>query len=129
MDEEARRQFALDLGRRVAGKEPVPFREVSHGRWRPLAQQCHTNVHQWVSYHPEHRAVQGFRFVPRPALSACAFYAHTVVEDEAGNLFDITPGSLAAPFVHHTGSLEDFAELARGIVLLLPVARAPQNPE
>lgn len=43
-------------------------------------------------------------------LPVCRFSAHTVIEDPAGRLFDITPSKASQryPFLRHEGSDEEF---------------------
>jgi hypothetical protein len=100
----------------------VPFREVGmkgppgEEDWVPRPKYCHDNVDAWVSRSPQHKTVRGFViFDLRAFLSLWQVQAHSVVELEDGSLIDITPSGVSQPypFVRHTGTEEEFVEMAR----------------
>lgn len=107
----------------------VPFREVgmrgSNGDadWLPLPHRCHDNVAAWVSQSLHHKAVKGYiLFPPNPLYGGVLVQAHTAV-DMGDGIFDITPSgaSQSYPFVRHTGSDDDFADMARAMRVVVPV--------
>ena len=100
----------------------VPFRRVGmkgqpgESDWHPQPKFCHDNVAIWVARSPQHKHVRGFViFDLRPILGVWQVQAHSVVELEDSTLIDITPSgvSQAPPFVPHTGTDEEFAEMMR----------------
>lgn len=82
----------------------VPFRDCSGPDFSPVEQACHSNVDRWVRSHPTHRAVRGwFVYESWLPLGLCRFAPHSVVLDEHGELFDLTPTRAVRryPFLRH----------------------------
>lgn len=91
--------------------------------WEPLPHRCHDNVAAWVSRSPQHKAVRGYiLFPPNPLYGGVLVQAHTVVDMEEGT-FDITPSGASQPypFVRHTGTDEEFEQMARAMRVVVPV--------
>lgn len=90
---------------------PVPFRDCSGPDFAPVEQACHSNVDEWCLSHPTHRAVRGWllheSWLPQ---GFCRFAAHSVVRDEQGLLFDLTPtrATRRYPFLPNHLSDEEF---------------------
>ena len=89
----------------------VPCGDCSSADFQPVEQDCHGNVEVWCKAHPGHKPVRGwlvFERYSRPGF--CRFIAHSVVEDEQGQLFDPTPtrASRRHPFVRDESVEEEF---------------------
>ncbi|CAN7597397.1 hypothetical protein LJR131_004482 [Polaromonas sp. LjRoot131] len=69
----------------------VPCRQVNVGDWAPEENKCHHNVATWIERNPHHGHVLGWLVIAAPNSDFVRFVAHSVVEDEMGNRFDITP--------------------------------------
>jgi hypothetical protein len=102
----------------------VPFRQVgmtgNQGEpdWHPRPKFCHDNVAIWVARSPQHKHIRGYLIFDLRFL----FGFWRVVELEDGALIDITPSGASQlyPFVRHTGTEEEFAEMACVIVVDVP---------
>jgi hypothetical protein len=85
----------------------------------PQKNHCHDNVAYWVKRNPKHKHVFGFLiFDLRIEDARIQVVAHSVVEDESGALFDITPQHAEVPrhkffFLRYDGSDDDFKVIAR----------------
>ena len=55
--------------------------------WRAREHECHWNVTNWCAFHPEHKPVRGWLYFPL----LVQFNTHSVIENEDGELVDITP--------------------------------------
>ena len=113
MDSESYRT-QICTGLRVA--LPVPFISVKTEDWQPQVGHCHENVDQWVRVSPGHTAVRGWVTVYTDGANKTFLTPHSVVRDEDGRLFDITPlGSESVRstmlFVPHPGSEDEFFRL------------------
>lgn len=64
----------------------VPYRQVAVGSWVPSTSNCHANVEKWVELNPKDSVVRGWVLYAENQLTA-----HSVVRDDTGKLFDITP--------------------------------------
>lgn len=104
-------ELALRLYDRRHEAVLVPFRDCAGPDFTAVEQACHSNVDDWVKGHPEHRAVRGWlvheSWLPQ---GFCRFAAHSVVQDERGELFDLTPTMAAQryPFLHNHLTDEEF---------------------
>ena len=68
----------------------------------------------WVRHNPNYRVVHGWVcFESFSFFGFIRFTAHSVVEDETGKLWDITPNRAADsyPFIRHPGDPEEFVTL------------------
>lgn len=68
--------------------------EASIGDWTPQPNQCHENARTWADNHPGVIAVQGwlvFNLGQLGTMHCTRFVAHSVIRDEAGHMWDITP--------------------------------------
>jgi hypothetical protein len=59
--------------------------------WKPKVGGCHDNVDHWVKYHAGHTAVRGWIVYYSGGNDFVVYTAHSVVRDQNGELFDITP--------------------------------------
>src|SRR4051794_31432525 len=73
----------------------VPFRDCCGPDFKPVKQDCHRNVDVWCRLHPEQQPVRGWLVIQRPDRGYCRFVAHSVIGDEEGRLFDLTPPGVA----------------------------------
>jgi hypothetical protein len=107
----SRSDYERELCMRLSGAPLVPFKKVSLGKWLPAISKCHENVKAWVDAMREHSAIRGW-VVCGPCLSGAYvgvnLTAHSVVRDETGVLFDITPihderQRMSMRFIPHIG--------------------------
>jgi len=86
---------------------------ASIGEWRPQIHWCEKNVEAWVRFNPQHKRADGYVFFDYRfwGLGFVRFQPHVVIENEAGELVDITPHEAADdhPFIRHIGSRDQFA--------------------
>src|SRR5690349_21859416 len=102
------------MGRTCEGQE-IPRRKVRLGAWEPVPNECHGNVSRWCRDVQNHKEIRGWLvmdfsgpiwqfFGQRQRME---FIAHSVVEDEHGSRFDITPSrgtGAIYPFIPHVGT-------------------------
>ncbi len=118
-DTSARVEYEAAICKQLADAKGVPFREVELDEWRPTASKCHENVDRWVGAMREHRAVRGWVVLKECTIGSSfglELTAHSVVCDEKGSLFDITPIQderlrQSMRFVRHVGDEELFWKL------------------
>lgn len=70
--------------------------DVSIGNWRPRPNHCHENARTWADNHTGVAAVQGWLVMNlgRMGNKHCTrFIAHSVIRDETGEMWDITPNA------------------------------------
>ncbi|MCB8877749.1 hypothetical protein [Acidisoma silvae] len=102
-------EYAAEIVRRLVDAVPVPYRPVSLNYWKPHRNDPHGNVDMWVIAHPGSTAVRGW--LVDKALSLTAY---SVVRDQLGFLFDITPISndiSSRKFVEHGSDDSRFHDL------------------
>lgn len=92
----------------------VPGGRLVDCNWQPAFNDCHANVSALCAADPRYRPVRGwvyFHFDNQ--LSFVRFTAHSVVVDEQGRLWDITPtrASQRYPFVRAEGTDDEFAQI------------------
>ena len=87
--------FLKDLARRLYERRhlalTVPHEHRSNDQFRPEPRACHANADMWCKLNPSHRPVRGWLVFDLSAVGRFHFVAHSVVEDEKGNRFDVTP--------------------------------------
>ena len=93
----------------------VPIRDCRSADFEPTEQDCHGNVDRWCRAYTHHKPVRGWLVsegYSRPGI--CRFIAHSVVEDERGLLFDITPSraSHRYPFLREEMTEEEYLMLS-----------------
>lgn len=99
----------------------VPARDDR--RLAPKVAECHQNADAWVSVHPEFKVVRGWVTYASFGGDSVAFMAHSVVRDQSGRLFDITPllnetVRTGMRFVEHEGDPDMFIAMkALGIFI------------
>lgn len=108
-------QLAVSVLLRLS--EAVTLRRATAqiGDWKPVRHYCHDNVAYWVAHKPEHKHVYGFIYFDHRLLLGChRLCAHSAVENESGELVDITPHDASAdyPFIRHLGTEEEFKLIA-----------------
>jgi len=99
----SRNEMAASLYKRRQMAVRIRRACVRSGDWQPEPKKCHRNVEVWCSRHPNYMAVQGWLVADYEELGIYQFFAHSVVEDETGNLIDITPNPMpySYPFLRH----------------------------
>lgn len=106
--------FLRELARELFGRRheaiSVPFRDCTAADFEPTRQDCHGNVARWGRLHPDHQPMRGWLVIEHLDRGYCRFVAHSVVRDEQGRLFDLTPPGMAAryPFLQHPYTAEEF---------------------
>lgn len=92
----------------------VPYEDRASAGFAPVHHECHRNVDLWVQAHPRDQPVRGWlSFDAFYLLGYHRFQPHSVVADENGRLFDVTP-SLASqryPFLRHEGTDAEYVAL------------------
>jgi hypothetical protein len=104
-------ELAKGLYQRRDQAVAVPFRDCSSTDFRPVMQDCHGNVDLWCRVRADHKPVRGWLMLESyPRQGVCRFVAHSVVVDEQGRLFDLTPSSAArkCPFLKEKMSEEEY---------------------
>jgi hypothetical protein len=88
---------------------------ASIGEWKPQEHYCFQNVEAWARFNPHHKRVDGFVIFDYTVwgLGFVRFTPHCVIENEEGELVDITPHQASDdyPFIRHTGTQEQFQAL------------------
>ena len=90
-------RYGALLAQQINEAVVVPFRQVNLGEWTPELNKCHHNVAAWIESNPHHWQVLGWLVVAAPNSDYIRFVAHSVVEDDTGNRFDITPLNATGP--------------------------------
>ena len=96
--------YALRLYERRAEGIFIRVADAQIGDWEPLENQCHANVTTWCQKCSHEKPVRGWiyiDFITQPYLGApphVQFISHSVIENEEGELFDITPTSVSTPY-------------------------------
>ena len=88
--------------------------EASNDDWTPSKNECHANVTDWCEHYLGHKPVRGWLYFDFDnLLPIVRFNAHSVIENENGELFDITPSKASQryPFIRAEESEEEFAFL------------------
>ena len=111
LSEEEYRQFTRALyDRRHEGVLPRRAK-VGIGDWGPAIHECYRNVDIWVHHNPRYRGIDGFIYFDWLAvLGFIRFQPHAVIENENGELVDITPHGAEGdyPFIRHVGTREEY---------------------
>ena len=116
-------QYIGGLSHRWSEAAIIPRTAVSIGDWHPSIKKCHDNVTYWVTQNPKHKCVRGWMLMdlrmagllgqaPRIEL-----LAHSIIQDENGTCFDITPVTAIYgtpgeyPFLAHIGTKEEYENI------------------
>jgi hypothetical protein len=106
-------QTAARLCERRTEAHIVPFR--SDSRLRPVRNQCHQNCNDRLGLYPNHRIVRGWLVLDYRDVyghGGYRFFAHSIMEDEKGNRFDVTTTPWY-PFLEIEGHEGDFIMLVQ----------------
>ena len=105
--------YAHHLFANLANSKLLTFRSVEISGWQPEKRKCHNNVETFLGSHTNYRKIYGWIVVDSPDSNFCIFLSHSVVADESGNIFEITPiESLdPRPFIQSNLPEEDFETL------------------
>jgi hypothetical protein len=109
-------QYSLEEHHASLSAKLVPLRVVQFkGGRQPQPNACHGNVEQWAKQNPQHRPVRGWLIT-----SGFVFDRHSLLADERGELFDITPiqQPYRPPFLTHPGNEDEFMALPAQIILI-----------
>lgn len=119
--------FLKDLAKRLYDRRHhavmVPYEDRSSGQFQPVHNDCHRNVELWCQANPSHRPVRGWLvFSGLSPPEFCRFTAHSVIEDDTGRRFDVTPSATFAryPFLEDEAIEEEYVLLisSRGLIFL-----------
>ena len=107
-----RAEYEASICKGLRDAKPVPFKQVSHGDWRPEVGECHRNVDEWVAAHQGTAPVRGWVTIGSSGVTT-RLTAHSVVRDADGQLMDITPLEneyyrVSMRFVPHIGDDQTF---------------------
>jgi hypothetical protein len=91
-----RAEYEAAICKEMRDAKVAPFKTIALGDWKPVENCCHVNANTWVRSTPCHSPVRGWIFykrclIPTENDPGHEFTAHSVVRDEKGILFDITP--------------------------------------
>lgn len=127
MTDEERIQYGLSLFARLGEAVILKQANVKIGNWVPQPHYCHDNVRAWTENRPAHKHVFGYVYFDLSLVGYVEFAAHSAVEFEDGTLFDITPhgASQQYPFIRHTGTEAEFADIASDVRIRVPSDRLP----
>ena len=122
------RRFLLMLYARRGEAVKLRRANASIGQWRPQPHECVQNIETWARHNPQHKRVDGFVYFDYTFRGFVRFSPHCVLENEQGELVDITPHKASDdyPFIRHSGSREEFEALLEqqgtnfGLDLVLP---------
>lgn len=79
--------------------------------WSLRGQKCHANADRWVMAHPSWRVVRGWVLLCNEPFRGAHYAAHSVVEDPAGVLWDVTlADGIGRSFLAHLGDLVVFMQ-------------------
>jgi len=117
----------------------VPRRKVMIPGHELALNQCHANVTAWVNSYPSHKALRGWLVFDLEVASLFTgepphfdLLAHSIVANEAGEMFDITPvyddGAGTYPFLPHPGELDEFERFVGGCNLARIRLRTREDP-
>jgi hypothetical protein len=111
-------EYGQQLLSRIAEARVIPARQVSFEDWKPEVRRCHDNVAIWVKKYPSFKAIRGWLHIPLDGLYFTRFLAHSVVEDEHGDRFDITPLQASQPYAFIDCSLreDDYFDLEMQLI-------------
>ena len=98
--------------RRDEGIIPIKLK-VSIGDWQPIVNKCHQNVTDLCDKDNRYTPVRGWLCFDLAPLEQIKFIAHSVVRDEDGTLYDITPVCVPRqyPFIVAEETEEIYARL------------------
>ena len=116
-----RAEYEAAICERLPNAGVLPFKKVSVGNWEPVRNECHKNVDRWIAATPTHKAVRGWVTYKQCLVGdtlGLELTAHSVVRNEAGEFFDITPlhderQRPSMRFVAHLGDEADFWSLEK----------------
>ncbi len=97
--------------------------DISIGEWTPKENLCHENVTTICHHSPSYTPVRGWLYFDlEGALPYVWFNAHSLVRDDSGIMYDITPSKATQqyPFIEAEESEQEYAELVEksGIIRL-----------
>ncbi|MDP9123509.1 MAG: hypothetical protein M3N82_02740 [Pseudomonadota bacterium] len=102
-------ELALSLSDRLAGAPSLRQLTTWPTGFEPKGQKCHANAERWVLLHPSWRAVRGWVLLCNEPFGGGHYAAHSVVEDPAGVLWDVTlADGITRSFLEHLGDLAVF---------------------
>ena len=107
--------YRHSICQRLRSAQIVPFVKIRIGTWEPQVGHCHENVDQWVRSNPSHMPLRGWVTLVE-SDDAVQLTPHSVVRDQDGDTFDITPleNETIRPsmrFVPHIGDEAKFFSL------------------
>ena len=110
-------EYSSRLVARLDSAVIVPRAEAHIGDWKPVKNDCHANVSTWCKNREGFQAVRGWLYFDlNNVMPIVLFNAHSVVRDEHGQLWDITPTKATDtyPFLIAEESEEAYAKFIEG---------------
>jgi len=95
-------KIAARLYERIDEAEIPKWADASIGEWTPKENQCHENVSTICEHTQNHTPVRGWLYFDlEGARPYVWFNAHSLVRDETGIIYDITPSKASQqyPFI------------------------------
>ena len=98
-DEGALARYARRLYERRYNAVIVDRVPATIQNWSPSKNDCHINVTTWCANHQSHKPVRGWMYFDFLGLMRYVYFnAHSVIENEHGELADITPLEASQPY-------------------------------
>lgn len=108
------KQYASYLFSRISESKNLTFKEVKIDGQLPLSKNCHENARLFVESNPTYKTIFGWLCIDGGIISpGVIFLAHSVIQDAAGNIYEITPIKSTEPRSFLSSELDenDFADI------------------
>jgi len=116
---QALRDYAAELYDRRGEGVIAPRQVIVTGDFQPQPNQCHDNAVLLAQYDGRYTAAHGWLYFDLVAPARYKrFAAHSVVENEHGQLIDVTPapGVALYPFIRSGLSDDDYADAVNVLI-------------
>jgi hypothetical protein len=98
----------------------IPFRADPEGRFSPNRNECYENCARWTDLYPADDIVRGWLVLDyREVNEAYRFFPHPIIQDAAGQRFDITISMPIYPFLEIETTEQEFVDLVAGHQIML----------
>jgi hypothetical protein len=101
----AHRAYAKSLYERRSEAVFVPKIKITLPNWQPKPNECHDNCTELYLRQGNCEIIHGWVCVDASAIGFYRFVAHSVMKDETGSLFDITPSTIESELLFLNGNL------------------------
>ncbi len=122
---DALRKYSSYLFSRINESGSLTFKQVEIDGQLSLARNCHENTRGFLKSNSSHKIIYGWIFEKSESkLEHIEFFAHSVIQDPDGYLFDITPIQSNKPVMFLAANLNDndFADIVNELEKLAGTA-------